>query len=178
VAEQAKEDPAGAFDASVERIRDLNDRIAETARRGGEASLRAYERLLQTVADVQESGGSRTARFVEAVAKAQASFVREVAAASPDALKAVTERVSEVAGAAARQTRRVPGEETAEGQARGTVAREEDLPIPRYDELSVKQINQRLGRLSRIDLEKVEAYERRHKNRRSVLNKVSALRRA
>ena len=160
--QEAEGDATGAFDASVERIRDLNDRIAETARRGGEASLRAYERLLQTVADVQESGGSRTARFVDAAAKAQASFVREVAAASPDALKTVTERVSEVAGAATRQVRRGP---------------DEDLPIPRYDELDVNQINQRLGRLSKVDLDKVEAYERGHKNRKSVLHKVSVLRR-
>ena len=87
MAQDVKGQATGAFDASIGRIRDLNDRIVDTARKGGEASLQAYERLLQTVADVQQSGGSRTARFVEAVTKAQASFVREVASASPEAAK-------------------------------------------------------------------------------------------
>lgn len=177
VAQDVKGQTAVALDSSVGRIRDLNDRIVDAAKRGGEASLQAYERLLQTVADVQEAGGSRTARFVEAVAKAQASFVREVASASPDALKAVTERVSEVTGAAARQARRVPGEEKAEGTVRGTVAREEDLPISRYDELAVNQVNQRLRRLSKVDLEKVEAYERKNKSRKSVLSRIDTLKR-
>lgn len=178
MAQDVKGQATGAFDASIGRIRDLNDRIVETARKGGEASLQAYERLLQTVADVQQAGGSRTARFVEAVTKAQASFVREVASASPDALRAVTERVSEVAGGAARQARRVPGEEKAEGEVRGTVAREEDLPISRYDELSANEVNQRLKRLSKVDLQKVDAYERKNKNRKSVLDRIGSLQRA
>jgi uncharacterized membrane protein len=95
--------------------------------------------------------------------------------AARDALKAVTERVSEVTGAAARQARRIPGEEAAEGEVRGTVAREEDLPIARYDELSAAEINKRLAKLSEVDLQKVDAYERKHKNRKSVKDRIGTL---
>jgi hypothetical protein len=70
----------------------------------------------------------------------------------------------------------VPGEPEAEGAVRGAAAREQDLPIAGYDALSVEKISSRLPRLSEVDLGKVEAYERKHKNRKTVLRKVESVR--
>jgi len=76
----------------------------------------------------------------------------------------------------ARQARRVPGAARAEGVAKGAVAREEDLPIARYRSLTADVIASRLPELSQVDLGKVEAYERAHDNRRSVLDRIGTLR--
>ena len=70
----------------------------------------------------------------------------------------------------------MPGEPRAEGAARGAAAREQDLPIARYDDLGVREINSRLPSLSEVDLSKVEAYERKHKKRKTVLLKLESLR--
>lgn len=76
----------------------------------------------------------------------------------------------------ARQARRVPGVTQAEGEARGGVASEGDLPIPSYDSLRASEVTSRLAGLSQVQLGKVDAYERRHQRRSTVLSKVDALR--
>jgi polyhydroxyalkanoate synthesis regulator phasin len=48
-------------------------------------------------------------------------------------------------------------------------ARVPGFPITAYDQLSVRQIDRRLGRLSRQELRKVRDYERRNKARKSLL---------
>jgi polyhydroxyalkanoate synthesis regulator phasin len=41
-------------------------------------------------------------------------------------------------------------------------------PIAGYDQLTVKQVSSRLGKLSAADLRRVRDYERRHKNRKGI----------
>jgi len=77
---------------------------------------------------------------------------------------------------AARQARKVPGVAQAEGEVKGAVASESDLAIDRYDQLSAEEIVRRLPELSQIDLAKVDGYERRQRNRKTVLDRVSSLR--
>jgi ferritin-like metal-binding protein YciE len=60
----------------------------------------------------------------------------------------------------ARQARKVPGVAQAEGQVKGAVASESDLPIARYDSLTAAEVVERLSGLSQIDLAKLNAYER------------------
>ena len=72
----------------------------------------------------------------------------------------------------------MPGEPRAEGAARGAAAREQDLPIASYDDLRVAEINSRLPKLAEVDLSNVEAYERKHKTRKTVLQKIESLRNA
>jgi ferritin-like metal-binding protein YciE len=76
----------------------------------------------------------------------------------------------------ARQARKVPGVAQAEGQIKGAVASEQDLPIARYDSLTAADVLDRLSGLSQIDLAKVDAYERKNQNRSTVLGRTSALR--
>jgi len=172
----AKRSAAGGADAAVGRIRDLNDRIVDNASRGGAASLEAYERLLENVADVQETAGDRGAEWVASFGRAQAAFTRELARSSPAAARRIGERLGDVARGGARRARSVPGAATAEGETRGAVARQQDLPIARYDSLTAGEVVKRLPKLSKVDLGKVDAYERKHDNRKTVLNKIDALR--
>jgi len=80
-------------------------------------------------------------------------------------------------GSKARRTaRKAPGATRAEGAARGAVANERDLPIARYDSLGADEIVKRLPELSQVELGKVAVYERRHDNRATVLDRISALR--
>ena len=176
MASDARERAARGAEAATERIRDLNEQILERIKSGGESALEAYERTLKTVADYQEAAGERGAEWVTGLAKAQAQFTRELASASPAAARELSKRVDEVTDAAARQARRVPGELQVEGALRGAAAREQDLPIANYDALPVAKINSRLRRLSAVDLSKVEVYERKHKNRKTVLQKIESLR--
>ena len=178
MANDAGKRAARAADAATERIRDLNEQILERIKSGGESALEAYERTLKTVADYQEAAGQRGAEWVTGLARAQAEFTRELASGSPAAARALGKRVDEVTDAAARQARRVPGEPRAEGAVRGAAARGQDLPIADYDDLRVAEINSRLPRLSEVDLSKVEAYERKNKKRKTVLQKIESLRNA
>lgn len=172
----ATRDRAGTqIDQTIGRIREINDHIVESARRGGDASLQAYERLLRIVADAQEAAGDRGAEWVRAFTAAEARFTRELADALPAAARSAMEHANQLADKAAQQARRVPGVESVEGEARGAVAREEDLPIANYDKLTADEIINRLERLSQADLHKIDSYERKHDNRKTVHAKIESL---
>ena len=51
-----------------------------------------------------------------------------------------------------------------------------DLPVAGYDDMTAVEIGNRLTSLSQADLAKVDAYERRHKNRSTVLGRIDMLR--
>ncbi len=76
----------------------------------------------------------------------------------------------------ARQARKVPGVARVEGEVKGAVASEEDLAIADYGELTAEEIAERLSGLSQVDLAKVDAFERRHEDRTTVLSRVASLR--
>jgi len=50
-----------------------------------------------------------------------------------------------------------------------------DLAIPGYDSLSASQVVQRLGGLSRDELEEVKGHELAHRHRRTILSRVDQL---
>jgi ferritin-like metal-binding protein YciE len=77
---------------------------------------------------------------------------------------------------AARSARKAPGAARAAGAAKGTVAREQDLPIARYGSLNADEITTRLPELSQVDLAKIEAYERKTAGRATVLERIGTLR--
>jgi uncharacterized small protein (DUF1192 family) len=82
---------------------------------------------------------------------------------------AVAEGARDAAEAAEDALRRAPGAAQAEGVVRGTVAGADDLPIAGYDDLTVAELAERIPRLSPREIATIEAYERRHKDRRGVL---------
>jgi hypothetical protein len=89
--------------------------------------------------------------------------------------EAAQEASAEVRGTA-RQARKIPGVARAEGELKGMVASESDLPIASYDKYSAEEIVAKLPELSQIDLSKIDAYERRHANRKTVLDRIASLR--
>jgi hypothetical protein len=176
MASGAKEAGAAGIEAAAQRARELNETIVEGAKRGGETSLAAYERLLKTLAAYQQSAGDRAAEWVTAIARAEAGLTRELAQAGPSAARRLGGRVGELTGTAARQARRLPGVTEAEGEVRGVGATEGDLPIARYDSLNADEVNRRLSKLSEMELAKVDAYERKHRNRKTVRGRIHSLR--
>jgi hypothetical protein len=173
-----KENSVSTFESAADRVRELNERVIESSQKAGTASLEAYARLLERVAEFQEQAGRRGSDWLSAFGHAQATFTRELAEALPAAARDVGQRTRDAAGAAHRQTRRVPGAETVEGEIKGAVATSDQLPIANYDKLSAKEIEKRLTRMSKVNLAKVDAYERKHKNRATVLKKIAARRSA
>jgi ferritin-like metal-binding protein YciE len=93
-----------------------------------------------------------------------------------EAGKRTARKASAATKRTARQARKVPGVAQAEGELKGAVASESDLPIARYDKLTAEEITKRLSELSQIDLAKVDAYERRGQNRSTILGRISTLR--
>ena len=101
-----------------------------------------------------------------------ADVVRDAAEQAKKTARRANTRVRSTA----RQARKVPGVAQAEGQIKGAVVSEQDLPITRYDSLTAADVLEKLSGLSQIDLAKVDAYERKNQNRSTVLGRTSALR--
>jgi ferritin-like metal-binding protein YciE len=120
-----------------------------------------------------EVGGRHAAQdAAQTASRAAASVASEARAQARGAAAAATGAAKGAAG----QVRRVPGEEQVEGEARGSVASEDDLPIAGYDSLNANEVIERLPRLSQVELGQVDAYERRHAARKTVLGRLDALR--
>ncbi|HWF36311.1 MAG TPA: DUF892 family protein [Solirubrobacteraceae bacterium] len=168
------------YEAIEEFARKLGDdttaQLAADIRSDEERMLSELRELIPALVDdvyVTEVEGkdpydlSRTgaAREVKRVARSARRTGREAA----------REASAEVRGTA-RQARKVPGVARAEGELKGVVASESDLPIPSYDSLSAEDIVAKLPDLSQIDLSKIDAYERRHANRKTVLDRIASLR--
>src|SRR4051794_41922448 len=117
---------------------------------------------------MQAAAGDRGAEWVSAFGHAQAAFTRELAKNSPAAARRIGERITDATRGGARRGRRVPGVTDVEGEARGAVAREQDLPIARYGALKAGENVKRLPQLSEGELGQVDAEERKPGNRTPV----------
>jgi ferritin-like metal-binding protein YciE len=92
------------------------------------------------------------------------------------ATRTAARRTTAQAKRTARQARKVPGVAQVEGEIKGAVASEGYLAIPRYDALTADEVVALLAGLSQIDLAKVDAYERKNQNRRTVTSRIGSLR--
>ena len=151
------------------------------------------DRTARLAASIREDEEQMLARLREELPKLTDAVVRAEIYGDPsydlgtigavDAVRDAADDVKEAArdagdGAkrASRQARKVPGVARAEGEIKGAIASEEDLAISSYDDLTAEEIVAKLPELSQIDLGKVDAYERRHDDRTTVLDKISSLR--
>src|SRR4051794_11660123 len=155
---------------ALERLaRDVGD--DETAKLA--ASIRAdEEKMLQRI--LRELP-KLTDAVVGADVKGKGSYDVTTTGAA-EATKRTARKATAATKRTARQARRAPGVAQAEGEIKGAVASERDLPIARYDKLTAEEIVKRLSELSQIDLAKVDAYERRGQNRSTILGRISTLR--
>ena len=94
--------------------------------------------------------------------------------ARPSAVKATARSASATTKRTA--ARKVPGVARVEGEIKGAVASEQDLAIARYDQLTAEEIAGKLSELSQIELAKLNAYERKHQNRATVVSRIDTLR--
>ena len=77
-------------EVAAERIRELNERIIDSAKRAGGVYLDTYEKALKSIADYQETvGGASGIEWVAAVANSQANFTRSMADAYTSAAREV-----------------------------------------------------------------------------------------
>jgi len=161
--------------------------LAVSIRRDEEAMLDAIQRELPALAQAVARADVGGDVPYEVTQTGAADTVREAADTVGDVADTVRDGAEEAAGAArgtaqrakratTRQARRVPGAARAAGAAKGAVASEQDLPIARYASLTAEQIAKKLPELSQIDLTKVEVYERRTRERTTVLDRIGALR--
>jgi hypothetical protein len=68
-----------AVEETVERIRELNERILDAGKKTGGAYLDAYEKALQSIADYQEQIAQQTdIEWISTIVDAQARFTREL----------------------------------------------------------------------------------------------------
>ena len=80
--------PRAATEATAEHIRALNERIIESAKAAGQASLDAYEKALQSLVDFEQKAAKASQlEWVTAVASAHAKFVQDVSAAYVNAAR-------------------------------------------------------------------------------------------
>ncbi|MDL5206098.1 hypothetical protein [Streptomyces sp. ALI-76-A] len=160
--------------------------IAEEAHEPAVADLLAdLRRQDEELLDKLEDSIADRAR---AVAAATNDFIREngggLADAAARTLRSAANRVQDAAqtgirqatGAAEHAVREMPEPTRMAEGVRGAVAREEELPIARFSQLSVDNITQQLRTLSQSDLAVIEEYERTHSNRPPVLDTIEQLR--
>jgi SpoVK/Ycf46/Vps4 family AAA+-type ATPase len=71
--------------------------------------------------------------------------------------------------------RKIPGVAAVEGVITGVLASEQDLPIKDYDKQTAADITAKLKGLSQRELRMVGAYERKHENRATIIDKIAKL---
>lgn len=158
--------------------------LGEVARAlGDERTAKLADSHLEQEQEMLDRLREEIAGLARAVVRAEVSGVPAfdpTTTGAADAAKAAGRAARETAGAAGDKAkasaRSVPGVAQAEGEARGAVASEEDLPISGYDSLNATDVVSALPRLSQIELGLLDAYERRHQNRATVLERIDSLR--
>ncbi|HEX4108427.1 MAG TPA: DUF892 family protein [Solirubrobacteraceae bacterium] len=164
--------------SAIERLaQDVDDRetakLAASIRREEEQALAAITAELPALTDAMVRAELRDDPSFDVSKIGAADAARR---ASRSARGAAGRGASTAKRRGAREARKVPGVAQLEGEARGAVATEGDLPIAGYDELTVEEIVGRLPSLSQVQLAILAAYERRHEDRSTVLDRLGRLR--
>jgi ferritin-like metal-binding protein YciE len=147
-------------------------RLAASIRADEEKMLQRVLREIPKLTDAVVRAEVKGKPSYDVTKTGAADAVRDAATAVDETARVTGTRAKRTA----RQARKVPGVARAEGQLKGAVASEGDLAIARYDKLTAEEIIGRLGDLSQIDLGKIDAYERRHEDRSTILGRIDTLR--
>jgi ferritin-like metal-binding protein YciE len=151
------------------------EQLAQSVRREEERMLADLkDELARLAAALIER--ERSGRRIDLGTLGAVDGVRIAYASARDAARRAGLKTRRAAEGAGRDARKVPGVAAAEGGVRGVVASEEDLPIADYDSLNAHDAVSRLADLPQRQLATVEVYERRHQNRRTVLDRIESLR--
>ena len=151
---------------------DETARLAASIRADEEKMLARVLREIHKLTDAVVRAEVKGNPSFDATTTGAADAVAKAGETARDTVRSTTARAKR----ATRQARKVPGVAQAEGQIKGAVASEGDLPIARYDKLTSDEIAGKLSDLSQIDLAKIDAYERKNQSRTTILSRVTALR--
>jgi ferritin-like metal-binding protein YciE len=166
--------------AAYDAIEELATRLGDSATAELAANIRAdEERMLADLRELIPALADDVVRTevdeADTYDISSTGAAREVKRAGRNVRSTAREAASEVRRTA-RQARKVPGVARVEGEVKGAVASASDLPIAGYDDLNAEEIVAKLPDLSQIDLSKIDAYERRHAGRKTVLDRIASLR--
>ena len=100
----------------------------------------------------------------------------DAARSASQSVKGAAHDATSSAKRTARKARKVPGVAQAEGQIKGALASEDDLAITGYGKLTAAEITEKLAHLSQVDLAKIDSYERKNENRKTILSRITTLR--
>jgi ferritin-like metal-binding protein YciE len=152
------------------------EQLAQAVRREDERMLSGLKeeipRLAAAVIDRERAGHRR----IDLGTLGAVDGARMAYASARDAARRTGRKTRRAAESAGRDARKVPGVATAEGSVRGVVASEEDLPVAGYDSLNAQEVVSRIADLPQRQLATIGIYERRHQNRRTVLERIESLR--
>ncbi len=151
-------------------------RLAASIRKDEERMLAALQERVPTLVDKVIRSELKGEPAYDLAKTGAAEAVRGAGKSAGRTTKKAAKKARSQARDAARQARRLPGVAQAEGELKGAIASEADLAIANYDSLNVDEVVGKLSELSQVDLAKVDAYERRHENRSTVLNRIDFLR--
>jgi ferritin-like metal-binding protein YciE len=151
-------------------------RLAASIRKDEERMLAALQERVPTLVDKVIRSELKGEPAYDLAKTGAAEAVRGAGRSAGRTTKKAARKAGSQARDTARQARRVPGVAQAEGELKGAVASEQDLAIANYDSLNVDGVLGKLSELSQIDLAKIDAYERRHENRATVLSRIDSLR--
>ena len=161
-----------ALEKSVTISRDrLQDVIDDAVRRGRMTRTDADEivgRLITRGRDQADDLISQLERLLAQLRQAPDRARQEVGGRAQQARRQVETR----AGRARKRAVKELDKPLAGADRVRRAARVPGFPITAYDDLSVRQIDRRLGELSPSQLRKVRDYERRNKSRKGVLQAV------
>ncbi|NGO06763.1 hypothetical protein G5C60_03560 [Streptomyces sp. HC44] len=184
-------------------LRNTEDEYATAARalatsRAGEVLAEQFQD--QATADLLAALRRQDQELLATLEDNVAAQARSVAAASngfhPDrsegglvdtatrTMRTAADRLRDVARTGGRQAkdaaegtmREMPRATRIAEEVQGAVTREEDLPIARFSQLTIDEIQRQLRPLSQSDLTVMEGYERAHANRKGVLDAIERLR--
>ena len=151
-----------------------DDETAELA-----ASIRAdeekmLERLVREIPKLTEAvvrADVNGERSYDVTATGAADTVREAGKPAKSAARKTTATTKRRA-----RVRKPPAAARAEGHRNGAMAADDELPIAGYETLTAEEITGKLTGLSQVELAKIDAYERTHRSRTTILSRISTLR--
>jgi|SRR6476661_5946839 len=166
-----------ALEHFAQRIGDKKTaRLAASIRADEERMLAVLQERVPTLVDNVVRSELKDESVYDVSKTGAGEAVRRSGKKVKRATKGSAKKAGSQARSTARQARKIPGVAQAEGELKGAIASEQDLAIANYDSLNVDEIVGKLSTLAQIDLAKVDAYERKHENRSTVLSRIDSLR--
>jgi hypothetical protein len=138
-----------------------NARTAEVVAQSASEQQESFQKLAEQLGSTYEGLFSSWDRYAKENLRRAQQVTEQVAERGIEAAEQVSRQGLRVAEDAAEQTERAARK-----------ADPNDLPIKDYDKLTVSEISSKLDGLTVADLRKVEAYEKRNKNRETVIEQI------